>query len=191
MFNLPNILTISRIILTFIYLSFLFSGSLICKYIALFVFIIASLTDLYDGRIARKRNIITNFGKIMDPIADKVLMLASFIAFVGLKIIPAWMVVIIILREFVITGLRLFAVSKNIVLEALKEGKHKTVSQFVAIISILVFLILKDTLIGFDRWSIAISRGFSISITIMMWIVIILTLYSGISFLWKNRRVLS
>ena len=178
MFNLPNILTISRIILTFIYLSFLFSGSLICKYIALFVFIIASLTDLYDGRIARKRNIITNFGKIMDPIADKVLMLASFIAFVGLKIIPAWMVVIIILREFVITGLRLFAVSKNIVLEALKEGKHKTVSQFVAIISILVFLI-------------AISRGFSISITIMMWIVIILTLYSGISFLWKNRRVLS
>jgi len=170
---------------------FLFNKGILSKHIALFIFLIASLTDLYDGRIARKRKLITNFGRIMDPIADKILILASFLAFVELKIIPAWMVVIVILRELIITGLRLFAASRSIVLEAQKEGKHKTVSQFIAVILILVYLILKDTLARFRIWNLHWERACSLIIFLIILIVIGLTLYSGISFLWKNRRIIA
>ncbi|MFH0839167.1 MAG: CDP-diacylglycerol--glycerol-3-phosphate 3-phosphatidyltransferase [Candidatus Omnitrophota bacterium] len=189
--NLPNKLTILRIVFTFIYMVFLFMQGVIWKYVALFIFLAAMLTDWYDGKIARERNQITNFGKLMDPIADKILILASFMAFVELKIIPAWMVVVIILRELVITGLRVFAASKSVVLEAQKEGKHKTVSQFVVVISILIYLILKGHFLKsgyqtltFETISHAILYG-------MMTVTIILTLYSGISYLWKNRRVIT
>ncbi len=189
--NLPNKLTISRILLTFVYMFFLFKSGILSKYIALFIFIIASLTDLYDGRIARKKNLITNFGKIMDPIADKVLILASFLAFVELKIVPAWMVAIIIWRELTITSLRLFAASRSIILAAEREGKHKTVSQFIAIISILVYLILRDTFLKFGLWNISSERILSIIIYSSMVIVMVLTIYSGINFFWKNRKVIA
>src|SRR3989338_1335633 len=110
--NLPNKLTLARIALTFIFLVFLFSKGLLFRYLSLVTFIVALLTDFYDGHIARSRNLVTDFGKLMDPIADKILVLAAFLAFVELQIIPAWMVVLVIVREFVITGMRLLAASK-------------------------------------------------------------------------------
>ena len=155
--NLPNKLTISRIILTFVFMFFLFSRGAMAKSLALFIFVAASFTDYYDGLIARRRGQITNFGKLMDPIADKVLTLAAFLAFVELGLIPAWMVVVIIMRELFITGVRLVAVSRGIVLEAETGGKHKTVSQVLAIFLMLIFLIAKEAAVStwnptFELW---------------------------------------
>lgn len=176
--NTPNKLTISRIALTFIFMVFLFSQGVFMKAMALIVFIAASLTDYYDGRIARKRNEVTDFGKFMDPIADKVLIIASFLAFVELNLVPAWMVVLIISRELIITGLRIFATTKGEVLQSERGGKHKTVSQIVAIFAVLVFLLLRE--MGM-RLPLEI-------IFILMIITVILTLTSGISYLWRNRK---
>src|SRR5882762_7549558 len=129
--NLPNKLTISRFILTIAFLAVIFSQSRYHETISLILFGAASLTDYFDGKIARDRKLITNFGVLMDPLADKILVCSAFIAFVGINWIPAWMVVIIVARELAITGLRLLAASKNVVLAAEGYGKHKTVSQIV------------------------------------------------------------
>ena len=141
--TISNRLTLLRIVLTFVFMFFLFSKGFINKSLALIVFIIASFTDYLDGYFAKKRNEVTNFGKFMDPIADKLLTLAAFLAFVEMKLIPAWMVVIIITRELIITGLRLTALARGDVIEAGRGGKHKTVSQIVSIITILAFILFK------------------------------------------------
>ena len=106
--------------------------------VALVLFVAASITDILDGTIARKRGLITDFGKLMDPLADKILICSAFIAFIELEWMPAWMVIVIVARELAITGLRLLAASKNIVLAAEKQGKNKTITQVVAIIALLV-----------------------------------------------------
>jgi len=137
--NLPNKLTVSRFVLTVAFLAVMFSEIRDHKTIALVLFCLAGLTDYFDGSIARRRKLITNFGILMDPLADKILVCSVFIAFVGLNWIPAWMVVIVVARELAITGLRLLAASKHLVLAAEGFGKHKTISQVVAIIAILVF----------------------------------------------------
>src|SRR5476651_1176878 len=137
--NLPNKLTLSRLVLTVAFLAVMFSQIRFYESIALVLFSVASLTDYFDGKIARRDKLITNFGILMDPLADKILVCSAFIAFIGLDWIPAWMVVIIVARELAITGLRLLAASKNLVLAAEGFGKHKTISQIVAIIWILVF----------------------------------------------------
>src|SRR5882724_12165353 len=116
----------------------MFSGMNYYETIALMLFVAAGISDFLDGQIARRRNLITNFGILMDPLADKIMVCSAFIAFVGLNWIPAWMVVIVVARELAITGLRLVAASKSIVLAAEGYGKHKTISQIVAIISVLV-----------------------------------------------------
>src|SRR5246127_4997355 len=137
--NLPNKLTVSRFALTVAFLAVIFSPRVqFRETVALALFSVASLTDYFDGKIARRDKLITNFGILMDPLADKILVCSAFIAFVGLNWIPAWMVVIIVARELAITGLRLLAASKNVVLAAEGYGKHKTISQIVAIIAILV-----------------------------------------------------
>lgn len=177
--NLPNKLTISRIVLTFLFMLLLFSHGLTVKIMALFTFLAASLTDLCDGYFARKYNAVTEFGKFMDPIADKILVLAAFFAFIELELVPAWMVVVIVLRELIITGMRLFALTKNIVLPAQEGGKHKTASQMIAILVILVSLILKEVGIRFPAEA----------IYILMLITTALTLISGSSFLYRNRAV--
>src|ERR1700756_3881917 len=144
--NLPNKLTVSRFALTVAFLAVIFSPRVqFRETVALLLFSAASLTDYFDGKIARQRKLITNFGILMDPLADKILVCSAFIAFVGLKWIPAWMVVIIVSRELAITGLRLLAASKNVVLAAEGYGKHKTISQIVAVISILV-------LASYEQW---------------------------------------
>ena len=146
--NLPNKITLSRIVLAFIFMFLLFSPGITAKYLALLTFGIASLTDYFDGRIARQRKLENDFGRLMDPIADKVLILAAFLAFVEMKIIPAWMAIIIIFRELVITGLRITAAGRGKILSASSAGKHKTVSQMVAIISILTFIIIRESAQG-------------------------------------------
>src|SRR5205085_4828706 len=136
--NLPNKLTISRFVLTVAFLVVMFSRVRFHQTIALALFVAGGISDFLDGQIARRRKLITNFGILMDPLADKIMVCSAFIAFVGLMWISAWMVVIIVARELAITGLRLLAASKNVVLAAEGYGKHKTVSQIIAIISILV-----------------------------------------------------
>jgi CDP-diacylglycerol--glycerol-3-phosphate 3-phosphatidyltransferase len=190
--NLPNKLSISRIILTFIFMFFLFSRWWFGKYLALATFIVACLTDYYDGRIARQQNMVTNLGRLIDPIADKVLLIAAFLAFVELKMLPAWMLVLIIFREFIITGVRLLAISRGKVLAAEKEGKHKTVSQMLAIFSILIFLAFRETLGRFfNLWDLSFEILFRRAIFILMLITVVLTLSSGLLYLWRNREILS
>src|SRR5687767_1834633 len=139
--NLPNKLTVSRFGLTAAFLVAFFSeGIPYHETIALVLFCLGGITDWMDGTIARSRKLITNFGILMDPLADKVLVCSAFIAFVERGLVEAWMVIIIVTRELAITGLRLLAASKNQVLAAEGLGKHKTISQIVTIISILVLI---------------------------------------------------
>lgn len=189
--NLPNKLTISRIILTFVFMVFLFSRGIWAKSFALLAFIIASLTDYYDGLMARKRSQITNFGKLMDPIADKILTLAAFLAFVELRLIPAWMVVAIVAREMIITGLRLFAATKGKVMAAEVAGKHKTASQVFAIFTILGFLVVKEVISErLGLWNSIWEVWFLRAVFCMMLVVVLLTLISGVSYLKRNRGIL-
>ena len=186
--NLPNKITLSRIVLAFVFMFFLFCRGITAKYLALFTFIIASLTDVIDGHIARKRNLENDFGRLMDPIADKVLALAAFLAFVEMKIIPAWMVIIIIFRELVITGLRLNAARRGKILSASLAGKHKTASQMVTIITVLLFLIFRESAKSF--WSPVWELWFKRGVFYLMLITVILTLISGVSYLIRNKNVL-
>src|SRR5205823_2702059 len=136
--NLPNKLTLSRFGLTVAFLVVMFSQVKFQETIALALFVAAGVSDFLDGQLARRRNLITNFGKLMDPLADKIMVCSAFIAFVGVAWLPAWMAVIVVARELAITGLRLLAASKNVVLAAERYGKHKTISQIVAIIAIFL-----------------------------------------------------
>ncbi len=188
--NLPNRLTILRIILTFIFIIFISLEGLSPKIIAFIIFIIASLTDYLDGYLARRNNQVTDFGKLMDPIADKILILSAFLVFVQMQLISAWMVVVIFSREALITGLRIFAISKGKVLEAEAAGKHKTVSQIVAIFLIFVSIIFKEALIKFFSWGGSIDYIFKVSIFVLMIITVSLTVISGLSYLWRNRKLI-
>lgn len=182
--NLPNKLTISRIILAIIFIEFLFIKGVGAKFMAFAIFILACITDYYDGFIARKNGQITDFGKLMDPIADKILALGAFLAFVEMRLIPAWMVIIIIARELFITGIRILALSKKKVLAAETGGKHKTVSQMVSVISIIVFLIIKES--GFIfRYTEYMHSG----IYVIMVIAVVMTIISGVSYILKNKEV--
>src|ERR1051326_8780659 len=127
--NLPNKLTVSRFILTIAFLAVMFSPMPYHESIALALFCAGGISDFLDGYIARRDKLITNFGILMDPLADKIMVCSAFIAFVGLNWIEAWMVVVIVARELAITGLRLLAASKSVVLAAEGYGKHKTISQ--------------------------------------------------------------
>lgn len=190
--NLPNKLTISRFLLTVLFLAAFFSNSRFGDTLALLIFIAAGLTDLLDGRIARQRKLITNFGILMDPLADKIMTCSAFIAFVDRDLMPAWMVVIIVARELAITGLRLLAASKNVVLAAEGFGKHKTVTQIVAIIAILVLVsypewgVVGGAVFG---WPIAGRPWVALFTSAAKWSAVILTFVSGVLYLWRNRRL--
>lgn len=188
--NLPNRLTISRIVLTFVFIVFLLYEGILPKLFALLTFIIASLTDYYDGKLAKKLNLVSDFGKLIDPVADKILVLGAFLRFLQMQLIPLWMVIVIVSREFLITGLRLFAFEKGKVISASRQAKHKTVSQIVAILSILVFLVLREILMKFSLWSQDLKVLFNLLIYVLMFITVILTTISGISYLWQNRRII-
>jgi CDP-diacylglycerol--glycerol-3-phosphate 3-phosphatidyltransferase len=190
--NLPNKLTISRFILTIAFLVVMFSQVRGHQTIALALFIAGGISDFLDGYIARRDKLITNFGILMDPLADKIMVCSAFIAFVGLKLMPAWMVVIVVARELAITGLRLLAVSKQVVLAAEGYGKHKTISQIVAIISILVGISYKQwdpigsSIFGWQVFGAPWLHWFT---QIAIWAAVGLTFISGWLYLWRNRAL--
>jgi CDP-diacylglycerol--glycerol-3-phosphate 3-phosphatidyltransferase len=198
--NLPNKLTLSRFVLTVGFMAVMFAKFPFHVTVALLLFSAAGISDFLDGQIARRRKLITNFGILMDPLADKIMVCSAFIAFVDLREpnsgqawIPSWMVVIIVARELAITGLRLLAASKNLVLAAEGFGKHKTISQIVAILAILVQHSYTDwgafgkAVFGFHLlfsmpwvdWFTELSK----------WVAVVLTFVSGVIYLWKNRRL--
>jgi CDP-diacylglycerol---glycerol-3-phosphate 3-phosphatidyltransferase len=189
--NIANKLTMLRILLTFVFMFFLFCHGLWAKSLSLAIFIFAAVSDFLDGMIAKKRNIVTDFGRLMDPIADKILVLAAFSAFVQMQIIEAWMFMIIVSREILITSLRLFALNKGKVLSAARAGKQKTVSQMFAIFAILGFIVTKEVMLAYFTWNPSWEAMFRQSIYVLMIITVGLTLYSGISYLWENRKIIS
>ncbi len=175
--NLPNKLTLLRVgMIPFFVFFLLFDSLSYGKYIALAIFIIAALTDALDGYIARKYNLITNFGKFMDPLADKLLVSAALICFVQMQLIPAWVVIIIISREFIISGFRLVASDNGIVIAASYWGKVKTVCQM--IMSILLILHLHESI-------------YSVIEQVFIYLSLALTIVSLIDYIWANRKVLS
>jgi len=172
---------------------FLFCHGLWSKVTALTIFIFAALSDFLDGLIAHRKNMVTDFGRLMDPIADKILVLAAFAAFVQMQLIDAWMFVIIVSREILITSLRLFALNKGKVLSATRVGKHKTLSQMLVIFSILGFIVAKEVMLTLTNftWNPAREKFFRQSIYILMLFTVGLTLYSGLSYLWENRKIIA
>ncbi len=162
----------------------LFSKGAFPKGLALFTFLLASLTDYWDGRLARMRKEITSLGKLMDPIADKILTLSAFLAFVQMGIIPAWMAVLIVARDFLITGLRFLMLQKNDNPEARPSGKHKTALQLAAIVGVLIFLTLKETPLWRLEWT---APSLHLIYWTMLFIVAI-TLWSGVRYLVRNKE---
>jgi CDP-diacylglycerol---glycerol-3-phosphate 3-phosphatidyltransferase len=192
--NLPNKLTVSRFVLTAVFLWAVFARSPVNDTLALVIFCVASFTDFLDGRIARRRGIVTSFGTLMDPLADKILICSAFIALIergrinpsAPVTVEAWMVVIIVARELAITGLRLLAASKNVVLAAEGYGKHKTISQIVAIISLLVL----DAHVEWWPWLQALFKGWAVMFTkVSLYVAVVLTIVSGGIYLWRNRHI--
>jgi CDP-diacylglycerol---glycerol-3-phosphate 3-phosphatidyltransferase len=213
--NLPNKLTLSRFVMTAFFVGCMawgreyealhgvyetahgygrLRGWNFAYSVALLLFLAASITDYFDGAIARKRGLESNFGRLMDPLADKVLMAAGFITLMPLRAIPAWVVICIIAREFLITGLRLLAAGKGIVLSAEKIGKHKTAWQMVTISYFLLLLGLAE----FDRQGVLPLHA-----EVWWWyawrwggwtlagVALILTVYSGMAYLWRHRDLIA
>ncbi|HEY4566586.1 MAG TPA: CDP-diacylglycerol--glycerol-3-phosphate 3-phosphatidyltransferase [Savagea sp.] len=187
--NLPNKITLSRVLLIPIFIVMMvvdfgwgdvrFAGAQLSMehFIGALIFIVASMTDWLDGYLARKNNLVTNMGKFLDPLADKLLVSAAFILLVELGLAPAWVVIVIISREFAVTGLRLILVGEGSVVAASSLGKIKTVTQLLAII----FLLLDDMFFALA----GIPFG-----TIMLYIALFFTAWSGVDYFYKNREVL-
>ena len=175
--NLPNKLTLLRVLMIPFFVFFLLwqnGENRTFRMIALALFIIASLTDLLDGKIARKYNLVTNFGKFMDPLADKLLVCSALICLIELNALPAWMVIIIISREFIISGFRLIASDNGVVIAASYWGKFKTTFQMVSV----VLLILDIPALAFVT-------------TICVWIALVLTIVSLVDYIYKNHKILT
>ncbi|MDP8253160.1 MAG: CDP-diacylglycerol--glycerol-3-phosphate 3-phosphatidyltransferase [Candidatus Kaelpia aquatica] len=182
--RLPNILTASRILFALFFLLFIFSSLKLASVIALAIFIVASLTDYYDGKLARKLNVTSKFGAFLDPLADKILIMGAFISFVSLELIPAWMVIIILAREFMITGLRLLAAGFGGTIPASRLAKHKTVSQVIAVYLVLISICLKEL-------SLALAYIVYIETAMLafMYLTVLLTLASGLAYLYNHKDV--
>ena len=188
--NLANKLTLIRIFLVPVFLLFIATkGIPYGSFMATFIFILASLTDKLDGYIARSRNQITNFGKFMDPLADKLLVTAALISLVELQIVPGWAAVVIIAREFAVSGLRSIAAAQGRVIAASWWGKIKTVIQIIAIILLLLKINIHDAklLKIFVIDNIYLKEFFKYAPTIMLMIAVVITLISGYDYFKKNK----
>ncbi len=195
--KIPNRLTIFRIFIIMIFIPTVLMDRMISSYIALFLFIIAAISDYLDGYIARKYNIVSNFGKVMDPLADKIMVISALLCFIQLNIVPAWMVIIIIAREFLISGIRIMAAKEGDIIAASNWGKAKTITEIIAIIAILVLLCIVNTLeylsISTEKISIL---DFQIRIIFLrlipywlMFVVAVIALISGLEYYFKNIKL--
>ena len=175
--NTPNKLTVARMIMVPFLVIFLLTGwgGESNRYISLALFAAASITDWFDGHLARKYNLITNFGKFMDPLADKLLVCSAMICMIELNRLPAWVVIIIIAREFIISGFRLIAAENGVVIAANYWGKFKTTAQMIMIILLILH---------FDGIFVILEQ-------IFIWLSLALTIISLITYIWQNRTVLS
>ena len=174
--NLPNKLTIMRVVLIPVFLLVLFlMDAPMNRYIATAIFVVASLTDFLDGHLARKYNLVSNFGKFMDPLADKLLVMSALVSMVALEDLPAWVVIVILAREFAITGFRTLAMEAKIVMAASWWGKIKTATQMVMIIVVLLQLPFS---------------GMKMVETVLIWLSVIFTIVSGVDYIVKNKQVL-
>ena len=173
--NLPNKLTLLRIVAIPVFNVVLLMGH---RYIATIIFIAAAITDMLDGHIARKYNLVTNFGKLMDPLADKLLVMSALICLVELDNVAGWMVIVILAREFAVTGLRQVAASEGIVIAAGITGKIKTITQMIAIPLLLL-----------DNWPCRYI-GFPLD-QVFLWIAVIMTIVSGAEYIIKNKQLLA
>ena len=203
--NLPNKLTVTRVVLAVLFVMALLlpENGLIrsflpfSKSLALLIFVVASLTDWWDGWYARRHNLETPFGMLMDPLADKILTAAAFICFIEQRtihddptsppLVQAWMALVIIARDFLVTGLRLVASRQGLVLRAERLGKHKTASQLVTIIVVLLGLAAREDWHCFGADCNRFESGFAIVVFWMMVVTVLLTLWSGIAYLSNNR----
>jgi len=173
--NLPNKLTMLRIIMIPVFIIVLMTGY---YYVSAVIFILAAATDALDGHIARKYDLVTNFGKIMDPLADKMLVVSALICLVELGDVAGWMVIVILAREFTITGLRTVAAAQGIVIAAGWSGKFKTVLQMIAVPALLL-----------QNWPFS-YLGFPFA-EIMLWASVVMTIISGVEYIIKNKSVFS
>lgn len=192
--NLPNKLTVFRIVISFFFLIFLFVSAPGAKTVALVLFIIGAVTDIYDGKLARKLGQTTDFGKLMDPLADKILISSAFISFVQLDPIkiPAWMAALIVSREFSITALRLYALSKGAVISADRKGKQKMASQSTAILLGLIALSWKEiSQLLSMQWNLSWDYIISAGMWILAFLAVVHTIVTGLYYLWENRRLFS
>ena len=188
--NWANRLTISRLALTILFVGALNSNWIYGHTAALLIFLLAGITDFVDGEIARRYGAVTNFGKLMDPLVDKIMMAAAFISLVPLGGIPAWAATTVVARDFLITGLRLMATARGQILPAERLGKHKTSWQIITVIFFLVLLAARELkYAGADTawW----SRAWNEVGPILVWITIAFTVYSGLRYAWRHRDVIA
>src|SRR4051812_41218329 len=189
--NLPNKLTVSRLALTVVFVVLFYVPWQNRVSLALLVFAVASITDYLDGNIARKRGLVTNFGKLLDPVADKVLLGAALVLLAAEeRLLPAWTVVVVLAREFIVTGIRLIAASTGTVLAAEKLGKHKTVWQIITAVYFMLRMASAEPLFRWTRpmfnwWILSPQIIGVVCITMMT----ALTVISGLSYFWKNRAM--
>ena len=185
--NWANRLTVSRLGLTILFVIALNSQWSFARTAALILFVIAGITDYVDGEVARRYGFITDFGKLMDPLVDKIMIAAAFISLVPLKAIPAWAATIVVARDFLITGLRLMAATKGVVLPAERLGKHKTSWQIVTVVFFLLLLAVQELqYASADGWWL---RAWEDGGRILVWLTVVLTVYSGLAYTWATRGV--
>lgn len=186
--NLPNILTLSRIVLAIVLVFLLEEGSVSGNILGTIVFAIASLTDFYDGYLAKKRGLVSNFGKIMDPVADKILLLSCFGVLAHIGMIAWWMFIVIAIREILVTASRLWAMRQGQVLAAERAGKIKTVVQIVAVSVILLYLVAQQSEYC-SFWFYNVQRIWLSANYVLMLAAVILTVYSGIDYFRNKSKI--
>ncbi len=188
--NLPNQLTVSRLAFTG---AFVVATSVPGPYaftLGLGLFVLASITDWLDGKIARERNLVTAFGELMDPLADKILLAAAFVTLMEQGLMPGWLVIAILAREFLVTGLRLVAGARGAVLAADRLGKQKTLWQIVTACYLLFYLASRESPLAFARPLFELKGlGVSTLLPLLLGLTLATTLYSGLAYFWKNRQV--
>jgi CDP-diacylglycerol---glycerol-3-phosphate 3-phosphatidyltransferase len=198
--NSANLVTMSRIAVTPLFLILIFRDELWAKWTAGLLFAWGAISDYLDGYLARKYNLKTDFGALLDPFADKILIVSVFVSFVALDLVPAWMVVIIVAREFLITGLRQMAQNQNVIIAASRTGKHKTVSQIIAISFILAIVCAQGTVEAYQgKWDLFVARMGDMGEWLdnvvwygpywLMFYATVMSIISGVDYVVRNRHI--